>query len=228
MNKKLISFMALLAALLLAVPANAMTWQWQQAPQYDFLQGLPGHQRLTKVTPFVKAEKLTREQLANGVRPNQQYKRISAEKAAMLKSRPAFKAQRRPFKAQINYATITLTAGDVWNDGSGYQMLLDADATAYDDILPASGALTASGDASEEVYAQFEYKIPENADGSLTTENIVLNSSVTIEVPAGTYDWCITNPTADDRMWIASQNGTAGGRQDDYVFEAGHEYEFVV
>ncbi len=228
MNKKLISFMALLAALLLAVPANAMTWQWQQAPQYDFLQGLPGHQRLTKVTPFVKAEKLTREQLANGVRPNKPYKTISAEKAAMLKSRPVFKAQRRPFKAQVNYATITLTAGDVWFDGSGYQMLLDADATAYGDIIPESGPLTESGDASEEVYAQFEYKIPENADGSLTTENIVLNSSVTIEVPAGTYDWCITNPTADDRMWIASQNGDVGGRQDDYVFEAGHEYEFVV
>ena len=123
--------------------------------------------------------------------------------------------------------TITLTAGDVWGDGSGYQMLLDADATAYGTIIPTEGALTSSGDASASVYEAFEYKIPTNADGSLSTENIVVNNSITIEIPAGTYDWCITNPTAGDRMWIVSA-GNVGGRANDYVFEAGHNYEFTV
>ena len=125
-------------------------------------------------------------------------------------------------------ATVTLTIGDVWGDGSGYQMLLDADATAYGDIIPETGGLTTSGDASEAVYAEFEYKIPANADGLLNTSNIVLNNSVTISIPAGIYDFCITNPTPGDRMWIASSNGTVNGREDDYVFEAGKTYEFEV
>ena len=127
-----------------------------------------------------------------------------------------------------NIATIILTAGDVWQDGSGYQMLIDADATAFGTIIPETGGLTASGDVSDEIYGEFEYKIPENADGVLTTENIVINNSVTIQIPAGTYDFCITNPTADDRMWIASANGNIGGRYDDYEFEGGKIYEFTV
>ena len=124
--------------------------------------------------------------------------------------------------------TVTLTAGDVWGDGSGYQMLLDADATAYGTIIPETGGLTSSGNASAATYAEFEYKIPENADGSCSTTNIVLENSVTITIPAGTYDWCITNPTPGSRMWIASSNGTIGGRADDFVFANGGTYEFIV
>ena len=45
------------------------------------------------------------------------------------------------------YAQVTLTADDVWGDGSGYQMLLDADANAYGTIIPATGPLTSSGNA---------------------------------------------------------------------------------
>ena len=126
------------------------------------------------------------------------------------------------------YAQVTLTAGDVWQDGSGYQMLLDEDAIAYGTIIPETGGLTTSGNASAGVYAEFEYKIPENADGSLTTTNIVLDASVTILIPAGVYDWCITNPTPGDRMWIASANGSIGGRYDDFEFVSGAAYEFVV
>ena len=121
-------------------------------------------------------------------------------------------------------ATVTLTAGDVWGDGSGYQMLLDADAKAYGSIIPTNGNLTESGDADESVYAEFEYKIPELADGSLTTTNIVVNNSITISIPAGRYDWCITNPNPGKKMWIVSGNG----RQDDYFFEPGKNYELVV
>ncbi len=126
------------------------------------------------------------------------------------------------------YAQVTLTAGDVWQDGSGYQMLLDEDAIAYGTIIPETGGLTTSGDASAETYAEFEYKIPENADGALTTTNIVLDASVTILIPAGVYDWCITNPTPGDRVWIASSNGPIPGRYDDFEFASGAAYEFVV
>ena len=126
------------------------------------------------------------------------------------------------------YAQVTLTVGDVWGDGSGYQMLLDADHNAYGTTIPTTGGLTSSGNATAATYAEFEYKIPENADGALATQNIVINASVTILIPAGTYDWCITNPTPGDRIWIASTNGNVGGRQDDFEFESGKSYEFIV
>ena len=139
---------------------------------------------------------------------------------------PKFRA---PAKVDIptGYVAITLAAGDVWGDESGYQMLLDADATAYGTIIPETGGLTSSGDASADTYAEFEYKIPENADGAMATENIVINNSITIVIPAGTYDWCITNPTPGDRIWIASSNG-AGGRADDFVFLEGYNYVFTM
>ena len=125
-------------------------------------------------------------------------------------------------------ATISLTAGDVFSDGSGYQMLLDADATAFGNEIPAEGPLTQSGNAPAGLYDAFEYKIPVNADGSTTTSNVVVNNTVTIQVPAGTYDWCLTNPTPGDRIWIASSQGNVGGRANDYEFEAGYTYNFTV
>ena len=128
-----------------------------------------------------------------------------------------------PSKTETDLATIILRTDDVWGDGSGYQMLIDADATAYGSVIPEIGALTSSGDADPSVYAEFEYKIPENADGALNTSNIILDSQASIQIPAGTYDFCITNPTPGDRIWIA-----AGERYDDYVFEAGKIYEFYV
>ena len=136
----------------------------------------------------------------------------------------------KAIKANVpeGFAQVTLTAPDIWGDGSGYQMLLDADATAYGTIIPETGALTTSGNVPDATYAQFEYKIPENADGALTTQNIVMNSSVTILIPAGTYDYCITNPTPDDRMWIASNYGPTPGRADDFVFTSGVAYEFTI
>jgi len=133
------------------------------------------------------------------------------------------------FGLSENVAWVTLTAGDVWGDGSGYQMLLDADANTFGNVIPSYGPLSMDGDVSADVYAEFECKIPENADGALNTKNIVFNNSVTIEIPAGTYDWCITNPSPTvETMYIASFQGNIGGRQDDYVFEAGKHYVFNV
>ena len=133
---------------------------------------------------------------------------------------------------QGGVAKVTLyVPDDFWYDGSGYQMLLDINHDTFGTIIPEQGGLTTSGDASDETYDNFEYKIPENADGCLTTTNIVDGNKVkevTISIPAGTYDWCITNPSPNDRVWIASENGNVGGRHDDFVFEGGKNYTFVV
>ena len=134
--------------------------------------------------------------------------------------------------SQGGVALVTLSVpNDIWEDGSGYQMLLDADHDTYGTVIPETGGLTSSGDASPETYANFEYKIPENADGAMNTSNVVDGNDVTevtITIVAGIYDWCITNPSPNDRVWIASENGNVGGRQDDFTFEAGKHYTFTV
>ena len=129
-------------------------------------------------------------------------------------------------------AKVTLSVpADIWGDDSGYQMLLDADHNTYGTVFLETGGLTTSGDAPDGLYANFEYKIPEDADGKLDTKNVVdgINTTeLTITIPAGIYDWCITNPSPNDRVWIASENGNVGGRQNDFVFEAGKHYTFTV
>lgn len=126
------------------------------------------------------------------------------------------------------YAKVILKAGDIWGDGSGYQMLLDADATAYGNQIPENGAFTASGDAPAATYEAFEYKIPENADGSLTTTNIIVNGQGEVTIPAGVYDYVVVNPTPGDRIWIASANGNAESRADDFEFKSECTYLFEV
>ena len=125
-------------------------------------------------------------------------------------------------------AEITLIAGDVWGDGTGYQLLLDSDADTYGRLFQKTGALNASGNAPASIYNEFEYKIPHNADGSLTTSNIVLNNSISILVPEGMYDFCIANPVPGDRVWIADTNANSPGRYNNYYFQAGYSYTFVM
>ncbi len=130
---------------------------------------------------------------------------------------------------------VTLSVPEeIWDDGSGYQMLLDIDHNTYgyNSVIPTTGGM--SGDAEELAakYALFEYKIPEGADSNLSTSNMLNGRegkrTATITIPSGTYDWCITNPTPNDRMWIASERGNVGGRQNDFFFEVGKHYTFTV
>ena len=131
-------------------------------------------------------------------------------------------------------ATIIFEANDVWGDGSGYQMLLDADANVYGTLWNANhnilvdGEQYSSGDIPAEYYDEFEYKLPEEADGALSTTNVVVTGSVTMYIPAGTYDYAIFNPTPGDKFYIASDNGEVGGAEDDFVFEPGVTYRFTM
>ena len=255
MRKKITFLLALTAAVLLALPSQAQNNQLRNSAKPKMQKFESPRAKFMSKDAILKAQDQAtgiafRGKVAN-VLTKDAFLLAQAEKDAELKKAETFKWQNsarfvstsglvkeglaaQPRKAakdvdpDPNFATVILTAGDVWGDGTGYQMLLDADANAYGTIIPETGGLTTSGDADALVYAEFEYKIPENADGSLTTENIVLNNSISITIPEGTYDWCITNPTPGDRVWIASANGSIPGRYDDYVFEKGHVYEFSV
>ncbi|MBR5948664.1 MAG: DUF2436 domain-containing protein [Clostridia bacterium] len=125
-----------------------------------------------------------------------------------------------------NEVTVVLNVPeDIWGDGTGYQMLLDADATAYGTIIPEPGV---AGKYTGNNYDEFEYMIPENADCSASASNIVILGSMQINIPAGTYDYMITNPDNAGSIWIASAYGNVSGREDDFVFEANKTYTFTL
>ncbi|MDR3046624.1 MAG: DUF2436 domain-containing protein [Bacteroidales bacterium] len=125
-------------------------------------------------------------------------------------------------------ATIVVTVGDVWGDGTGYQLLLDADHTAYGTTIPASGNLSTNCTVASTLYDVFEYKMPTNANPSCTSTNILFNSTTELSIPAGTYDFCFANPTPGDKIYIANTSATSWGRANDYVFEENKTYTFTI
>ena len=124
--------------------------------------------------------------------------------------------------------TIILEAHDVWKDGSGYQLLLDKDHNTYGTVIPATGNLTDNCNVPADLFKEFEYKVPTDADPSCTPKHMVMDGEVTIKMPAGTYDYVIAAPQKGKRIWIAGNGGTGKSRADDFVFEAGKTYRFLM
>lgn len=131
----------------------------------------------------------------------------------------------RVYESKSNVASdkaeIILEAHKVFGEFSktGFQMVLDADASAYGTLFyDWSGGYYGT-------YDDFEYKIPENADASETSENVVYDGEVAIEVPAGTYDFMILYPMPGDGLIIT---GGEWAKYDDFEFKGGNTYRFVV
>lgn len=130
---------------------------------------------------------------------------------------PMLKAIRPMTNITDGSALIVLVANDVWGDGSGYQMLIDADATMY--------ASWSSNGFTQNIYNMAEYTIPENADynASGNVTNFLVGEIGQVVVPAGTYDILIANPTPGDKIYAATD-----GRIDNYSIAAGNVYTFTV
>lgn len=120
-------------------------------------------------------------------------------------------------------ATITLKVEIDWSDGSGYQILLDADHNTYGTVIPVEGYFSETDQGD---YSEFEYTLPEGASGDANTDGVVTyGETLSIDIEPGIYDLCVTNPTPGDRIWIASGKDA---RMNDMEFIAGVEYVFVV
>ena len=113
-------------------------------------------------------------------------------------------------------ATIVLTAGDVWGDGTGYQILIDADNAGWTESY---------GPSCGSAYTDWEYMIPTNA--SANDAAVVVESSQSITIPAGTYSYLVLNPSCEgyNTNYIAASQCDATNATD-YVFEAGKTYTF--
>ncbi len=129
-------------------------------------------------------------------------------------------------------ATVVFKSVDVYGDGTGFQLLLDKDASTCDVIFDYQaffeGANYITGDISSAIYNQFEYKLPTNADGKLTTTNILIDGTLTTTVPAGTYDIAITNPTPSDEAEYNVCYIATNGSFDDLVLRDGCTYTFTM
>ena len=125
-----------------------------------------------------------------------------------------------------NALVVLSTPVDIWGDGSGYQMFLDADHTV------AAGLPTGNfgGSIPAETVAEFEYRIPENADGNVNGQNVISAPGTnmgSVEVPAGMYDILVVNPDGSN-VWVVGTGGQYTGITDDFTFEAGKTYTFTV
>ncbi|WP_024998155.1 DUF2436 domain-containing protein [Prevotella falsenii] len=124
-------------------------------------------------------------------------------------------------------AKIILEAHNLWGDGSGYQMLLDADHNLYGSKIPKTGPLWNDANPPADLYDGFEYKIPADADPSTEPKHMVVDGEDFVEIPAGVYDFCIVSPQKGKKIWIAN-NELDPTRADDYTFEAGKIYRFTI
>lgn len=114
----------------------------------------------------------------------------------------------------------------------GCQMLIDADANTYGNIIPEQRVwLQTVISDPETFYDNFEYRLPEGASAEFSPYSSMYHKKQLINIPAGTYDWCFIAPTAngnDIKYYFMSDDGNIAACFNDYRFEAGYTYEFNV
>lgn len=121
------------------------------------------------------------------------------------------------FALNAQNAKIILEAHDVWGDGTGYQILIDADNVEWTSTY---------GPNCGSAYTDWEYMIPANA--SANDANVVSDGAETLLIPAGTYSYLILNPGCSGygKNYIASSQVDPTNTAD-FVFEANKTYHFV-
>ena len=115
-------------------------------------------------------------------------------------------------------ARIILEAHDPYGDAtSGFQWVLDSSHSSYGDIFDAGGFMY-FGD-----YAAFDKSLPVGADAVAGSANSLVDGELTLDVPAGVYDWMVVaaRPTGIYMSW-----GDAAA-VDDFEFVEGGVYRVV-
>lgn len=116
-------------------------------------------------------------------------------------------------------AKVVLEAHDVWGDGTGYQLLIDADNAGWSDTY---------GPDCGTNYSGWEYAIPATAtmaaDGA---SYCVVDGVEELNIPAGTYSYLILNPSCDTygTNYIAA-GSTCDETNASITFEANKTYTF--
>lgn len=142
------------------------------------------------------------------------------KQAAVRKENPARKSVSVVKSTSATTAKITLNVvGDPWDDGSGFQMLLDKDHSIDLNTISFQG-----------LYDAADYTIPEGATSDLTNLVMLLDAQASVEVPEGLYDFIFLNPDPNyGTIWTTQwyDNGELAFG-DDFLFKAGFEYIFKI
>lgn len=121
----------------------------------------------------------------------------------------------RPLDNDEN-ARITLDVQMDWGNGTGYRMLLDADATMLQgDYFNGYGMDLSAMD-------ECEYTMPVGAAQS--EESVMPGTKLSIDIPDGVYDYAVANYT----MGVLMIPSFGDGSGDDMHFVGGYEYVFTV
>lgn len=164
-----------------------------------------------------------------------QLEKFSKKRVGVKTGKPVYHApvmkirEMGPAAVADGNARITLDVQMDWGDGTGYQLLLDADHDTYGTafLYPSTSGMAMRIDT--ESYGEFEYKLPSDAkpDGSGDAGGCVMfGERESLEFPAGTYDFVVGNPDpAGGQVYVAGGDGACG---DDYQFNAGTEYLITV
>jgi len=114
---------------------------------------------------------------------------------------------------------LVLEAHDVMGNGkTGFQWILDSSHSTYNQVFYFPGT------AFYGSYGKFDYTIPEDAEANKDTDKVVLDGSVSITVPAGTYDWMVIRP--DDTGLNYCYGDYAG--VDDFPLVSGKTYRMKI
>ena len=153
---------------------------------------------------------------------NKHYKGVKAVRNDDGKLRPSLQRIGKPTPATARKAQaaapvaddmtrITVIVDIDWGDGSGYQLLFDADCQLSD------------CNTVKEEFEASEYVLPENA---IMMENwLTVGQSATIDIPAGKYDYIVYNPMPSENVYYIARGESKGYS---YDFKGGVEYLFTI
>lgn len=131
------------------------------------------------------------------------------------------------YKAELNgKSRIILSVGNAWNDGSGYQMLIDTNRTIIDSFYIPGRGFDQHDEPLVALYAAAEYKIPANASPVLGTTSVLDNKRDTLDMDPGVYDVIVTNPSEGALGFIVYPAGNGLYKKVD--FKANYVYLFEV
>jgi len=125
--------------------------------------------------------------------------------------------------AKEDVATITLNViGDPWGDGTGIQMLIDANAEIVDNFWDWWF------DDDEQFYIHSDYKIPENADYNFDNPNVIVDGTGSVDIPGGVYDFIFFRPFIFFLALLNWEGTDDFAMADNFTFLPGFEYIFTV
>ncbi|MCM1555455.1 MAG: DUF2436 domain-containing protein, partial [Bacteroides sp.] len=161
--------------------------------------------------------------LAERFAVNKAQRMLSA--AASVKGvRPSIKHVATAKSEDPTKTIVKLVVGACWDDGSGYQILMDSKAKLCDDIDPDDGL---DQDNIRGYYDLADVTVPENASPVVGTTSVLDLEEDETTIDPGVYDVLVVNPSesnGDLLVFIAGGNSIL----DDFEFEAGYTYTFYL